>query len=164
MQRREALGRSRGGLSTKIHLSADGKARPLSLVLSEGQRNESLYLEPVLDAIRVPKSGRGRPRKRPKRLRCDKGYSHGRCRKALKRRGIPAMIPERRDQRERREAKGQRGGRPVVFVALQYAERNLVERCILRLKRFRRVATRYDKRADAYMAFVTLAAIMLWLK
>jgi transposase len=144
-------------------VSADGKARPLSLVLSEGERNESLYLEPVLDAIRVPRKGRGRPRKRPKRVRCDKGYSHRRCRKALKRRGIAAMIPERKDQRESRQAKGQRGGRPIVFVAQQYAERNLVERCILRLKRFRRVATRYDKLADSYMAFVTLATIMLWL-
>ena len=164
VQRREALGRSRGGLSTKIHLSADGKARPLSFVLSEGQRNESLFVEAVLDAVRVPRPGRGRPRKRPSRLRADKGYTHRRCRQTLRRRGIQAMIPERDDQIQARRKRGADGGRPVVFVAATYAGRNVVERCILRLKQFRRVATRYDKLADAYQATITFAAIMIWLK
>ena len=52
----------------------------------------------------------------------------------------------------------------MVFVASEYAQRNVVERCILRLKQLRRVATRYDKRASNYLAFVTLASIMLWLR
>lgn len=158
------MGRSRGGLSTKLHLVADGKARPLSLCLSEGQRSDSKFLEPTLDAVRVPRVGRGRPRKRATQLIADKGYSYPRCRKALRRRGQKHLIPERRDQREQRQKRGQRGGRPVVFVQATYAKRNVVERCILRLKQFRRVATRYEKRASHYLAVVTLAAIILWLR
>jgi len=143
---------------------ADGKARPLSLALSPGQASDSKWMEPTLDAVRVPRPARGRPRKRPGKLRNDKGYSYARCRQALRRRGIKHLIPERRDQREQRAKKGRQGGRPVVFVQAEYAKRNVVERCILRLKQFRRVATRYEKRANIYLAMVTLAAIMLWLR
>lgn len=158
------LGRSRGGLTTKIHLSAEGQARPLSFVLSEGQVSDSKMLEPTLDAIRVPRQGKGRPRKRPSKMRLDKGYSYARCRQALRRRKLRVIIPERRDQREQRQKKGSHGGRPVVFVKAEYAQRNVVERCILRLKQWRRVATRYEKRAINYQAFVTLASIMIWLR
>jgi transposase len=161
---REQLGRSRGGLTPKIHLSSDGRARPLSLVLSEGQVSDSKMLLPTLDAIGVPRLGRGRPRKRPDKTRADKGYSYARCRKQLRRRNLRHIIPERRDQRAQRSKKGSRGGRPVVFDKADYGRRNVVERCILRLKQWRRVATRYDKRAINYRAFVTLAAIMLWLR
>jgi len=78
----EALWRSRGGLSTKLHLSCDGKGRPLSVVVTPVQRHE----------IRVarPEGSRGRPRKkRPERLIADKGYSYPSCRALLRRRGIP---------------------------------------------------------------------------
>ncbi len=73
------------------------------------------------------------------------------------------MIPERRDQRQQRLAKGAAGGRPPRFDQAAYARRNVIERCINRLKQFRRVATRYDKHAVRYRAFVVLAAISLWL-
>jgi transposase len=159
-----ALGRSRGGLTTKLHLSVEGHARPLGAVLSAGQRHDSTPLENVLDAVHVPRLGRGRPRQRPKRLILDRGYSYPRCRTLLRRRGIAAMIPERRDQRERRAAKGRRGGRPVYFDPAVYALRSLVERGILRLKQWRRIATRYDKLAVNYHAFVTLAMILIWLR
>jgi transposase len=100
----EALGRSRGGLTSKIHLACDGRGRPLSIVVTAGQRHESMQLEAVLDAIRLPRVGAGRPRKRPERLIADKGYSHPSCREdLLRKRGIRHTIPERRDQRERRE-------------------------------------------------------------
>ena len=121
-------------------------------------------LEATLDAVRVPRKGRGRPCKRPGELRGDKGYSYARCPKALRRRGIRHLIPERSDQKEQGKNKGRVGGGPVVFEKAAYAERNVVERCILRLKQWRRVATRYDKRASMYLAFVTLASIMLWLR
>jgi len=156
------LGRSRGGLTTKVHLECDGKCRPLSLVLSEGQRDDSNFLEAVLDAVRVPRAGRGRPRKRCGKAHLDKGYSHKKCRRALRRRGVRHLIPERDDQIAGRKKKGRSGGRPVVFDKAAYARRNVVERCILRLKQWRRVATRYDKRAAMYLAFVTLASIVLW--
>lgn len=151
-------------MTTKIHLLAEGKARPLSLVLSEGQRSDSKFLEPTLNGVRVPRASRGRPRKRADRLLADKGYSYPRCRQALRSRGQKHLIPERRDQREQRQKKGSAGGRPVVFVKADYAKRNVVERCILRLKQFRRVATRYEKRESNYLAMATLAAIILWLR
>ena len=131
-------------------------------MLTAGQVHESTQLEPVLDAIRVPRR-RGRPRKRPGRLLGDKGYSYRKCRRILRRRGIPHVIPERRDQRQQRLAKGAAGGRPPRFEPAAYARRNVIERCINRLKQFRRVATRYDKHAVRYRAFVVLAAISLWL-
>jgi transposase len=74
------------------------------------------------------------------------------------------MIPEREDQRKQRRQKGQQGGRPCRYDHEMYRWRNVVERCINKLKQFRRVATRYDKRADSFLAFVTLATILLWLR
>ena len=68
------------------------------------------------------------------------------------------------DHRKRRLAKGQAGGRPPGCDKANYAHRNVVERCILRLQWFRRIAVRYDKRAENYRAFVTIAAIILWLR
>ena len=157
----EALGRSRGGVTTKVHLSCDGKGRPLSIVLTPGQRHDSTQLAPVLDAIRVCRpGGRGRPRKRPVRVIADKGYSYPTCRRWLRRRGIAHTIPERRDQRAQRLT---RPGRPVAFDAEAYKRRNAVERCVNRLKQGRGVATRYEKRAGNYRALVVLAALMLWL-
>jgi transposase len=132
------------------------------LVLSEGHRHDSLYLEATLDAIRVPRPGRGRPRKRPGFVALDRGYSDKKCRRLLRQRNVRHLIPERKDQREQRQKKGKAGGRPVAFEASRYAGRNVVERCILRLKQFRRVATRYEKRAACYLAVVTLASIILW--
>ena len=132
------------------------------MVLTAGQVHESTQLEPVLDAIRVPRR-RGRPRKRPGRLVADKGYSYRKCRRALRRRGIRHVIPERRDQRAQRAAAGARGGRPPGFDRAAYRRRNAVERCINRLKQFRGLATRYEKRAVNYRALVVLAAIVIWL-
>jgi len=157
----EALGRSRGGHTTKLHLSGDGRGRPLSVVLTGGQRHDSTQLAAVLDGIRVPRpSGRGRPRKRPAHLIGDKGYSYERCRQELRRRGIAHTIPERSDQRARR---ARRPGRPLAFDATRYRRRNVVERCLNRLKQWRGLATRFEKRAANYRAFVVIAALLLWL-
>jgi transposase len=117
----------------------------------------------VLDAIRVPRE-RGRPRKRPEQLAGDRGYSYPRCRLTLRRRGIRHVIPERKDQREQREAKGSRGGRPPRFEAAVYRLRSWAERGVSRLKQWRRVATRYEKRAANFLALVHVAAIILWLQ
>jgi transposase len=115
----------------------------------------------VLDAIRVarPEGSAGRPRKRPERLIADRGYSFPRCRRLLRQRGIPHTIPERRDQRERR-AGGP--GRPPGFDPVVYRRRNVVERCVNRLKHWRGIATRYEKRAVNYRAAVVIAALMIW--
>ena len=156
----EALGRSKGGFSTKLHLCCDGKGRPLSLVLTGGQRHESTQLEALLDEIRIPRTGRGRPRKRPDHLIADKGYSYPTCRDLLRRRSIAHTIPERRDQRERRE---KRPGRKPSFEKETYQRRNVVERCVSKLKQWRAIATRYDKRAVNYRAGVIVASLMIWL-
>lgn len=157
----EALGRSRGGRTTKLHLACDGQGRVLAVVLTPGQRHESTQLGPVLDAIRVPRPGGcGRPRKRPAHVIADKGYSYPTCRRLLRRRGIAHTIPERRDQRRRRSAQP---GRPLAFDAARYRARNVIERCVGWLKQWRAVATRYDKRARNYRAAVIIAALLRWL-
>ena len=129
-----------------------------------GQRHESQGLERVLDAVRVPRTGRGRPRKRPARLLCDRGFTGKPCRHLLRRRGIKALIPARETERTGRQKKGRKGGRPYLFDKELYRLRSWAERGFNRLKQFRRVATRYDKRADVYLAFATLASIIIWLR
>jgi len=100
----------------------------------------------------IKRLGRGRPRLKPDRLAADKAYSSGVIRSALRRRGIEPVIPtksnERPDPRFDRDA---------------YRERNRIERLINKLKQFRRIATRYEKRAVNYLAMITIAAILLWL-
>jgi transposase len=131
------------------------------VVLTPGQRHDSTQLEPVLDAIRIPRpQGRGRPRKRPDHLIGDKGYRDPRCRRVLRRRGIPHTIPERDDQRARRAG---RPGRKPTFRKETYRRRNVVERCINRLKQWRGIATRFEKRAVNDRAMVVVASLMIWL-
>jgi transposase len=155
-QHDEALGRSRGGFSTKIHVRAEGAGRPMAFVVSGGERHESRYVEALLAGGAVRRTGRGRPRVRPAQIVGDKGYSYSTVRQVLRRRGIRAVIPRRRDQRP-----GDRRCRPFDHAA--YRERNRVERLINRLKQRRRLATRYEKRAAHFVAMLTLAAVSLWL-
>ncbi|MFJ6484190.1 transposase [Streptomyces sp. NPDC091682] len=68
------MGRSRGGFTTKLHLSADGRGRPLSLIVTPGQRADCTQFKPVLEKIRAPRLGTGRPRKKPDSLAADKAY------------------------------------------------------------------------------------------
>jgi transposase len=108
----QALGRSRGGLTTKLHLVTDGRGRPLGMLVTAGQRHESTQLGPLLDTIRVPRPTSGRPRKRPDHLTADRGYSYPGCRRLLRRRRIAHTIPERSDQQATCAQRGARGGRP----------------------------------------------------
>jgi transposase len=156
------LGRTKGGFSTKLHLACDGKGRPLSVVLTPGQRHGSTQLEALLDAVRVPRpeGTPGRPRKRPEHLIADRGYSFEGCPRLLRRRGISHTIPEPKDQKERRAG---RPGRRPGFDREAYQRRNVVERCVNRLKQWRAIATRYEKRAVNYRAMVVIASLMMWL-
>jgi transposase len=156
------LGRSRGGLTSKVHLLVDGRGRPLSVLLTGGQAGDNPQLGALLDAVRVPRRGPGRPRSRPDHLIADKAYSHPSTRSTLRTRRIGHTIPERVDQTEYRRRRGARGGRPPRFDAEIYRRRNVVERCFNRLKQWRGVATRYDKRARNYRSGVLLAAVILW--
>jgi transposase len=145
-------------LSTKLHLRTHGRGRPLVLLATPGQRHEVTQLERLLDGGAVKRTGpdgrpgRGQPRIRPAKLAGDKGYSFPSVRRLLRRRGIAAVIPTKSDQR-----------RLPSFDRAAYRGRNQVERSVGRLKQFRRVATRYDKRAVNYLAWVTLAAAVVWL-
>ena len=151
-------------MTSKVHLACDGNGQPLSIVITPGHRHDSTQLAPVLDGIRVPRpGGRGRPRTRPDRLIADKGYSYPRCRQLLRQRQIPHTIPQRREQRAQRAQRASRPGRPLTFDKAIYARRNVVERRINRLKQWRGLATRYEKRTANYRAMAVLAAIVIWL-
>ncbi|MFI1864264.1 IS5 family transposase [Streptomyces jumonjinensis] len=160
----EGLGRSRGGFTTKLHLSADGLCRPLSLVVTPGQRADCTQFKPVLEKIRVPRPGLGRPRKKPDSLAADKAYSNGPIRQYLRRRGIRHTIPEKTDSQAARLRRGPRGGRPPGFDEDRHKKRNTVERAINRIKQFRAVATRYDKRGYVFLGTATAAALAIWLR
>nr|AAP74048.1 putative transposase [Rhodococcus erythropolis] len=149
-----ALGRSRGGLSTKIHALTDTFCCPLTLLLSPGQAGDNPYLAPLLDAHRAHDTAAFR-------LLADKAYSHPSTRKNLRERRISHTIPERRDQIRRRKAKGSDGGRPPAFDKDRYRGRNTVERGFGRLKQWRDIATRYDKYATTFLGGVLFAALVI---
>ena len=124
----------------------------MTFVLTPGQRHELSVAERLMDQGSVKRPGRGHPKRRPHRLVGDKGYSSRPFRNFLRRRGIRYTIP--------RKSNEQRGG---PFDRPLYHQRNRVERLFNRLKQFRRIATRYEKRAVNYAAMLTIASILLWL-
>ena len=104
-------------MTTKLHLGCEQGQKPLSIVLTAGQRGDSPQFIPVLNGIRVPRLGAGRPRTRPDRVLADKAYTSKANRTYLRRRGIKAIIPSKADQDANRRKKGSKGGRPPSFDA-----------------------------------------------
>ena len=106
---REALGRSRGGLSTKIHLAADRRCRPVSRILTPGQHGDCPQFIPLLNQVRIARRGKGRPRTRPARALAGKAYSSAANRAYLRKRGITAVIPVKEDQKKHCRNRGRAG-------------------------------------------------------
>lgn len=116
-------------------------------MVTGGQRNDDAMLAEVLDAIRVPRTGSGRPRTRPDAVLADRAYTSGVNRRALAGRGIKAVIPQKNTEIAARKRKGSAGGRPPASAAEEYKNRNVVERSFSMTKQWRGLATRYDKLA-----------------
>ena len=116
-----------------------------------------------MQRLRIRRRGRGRPRTRPGRLLADKAYSNQTVRSYLRRRQIKATIPQKSDQQKARAAKGSAGGRPPAFDPEAYKQRNTTERAHNRLKAFRAVAMRTDKREFVYNGTIDVASIMLYI-
>jgi transposase len=117
----------------------------------------------VLEKVKV-RGPVGRPRTRPDAVAGDKAYSSRKNRRYLRKRGIKSVIPEKKDQAANRKKLGSKGGRPVSHDTGLYKERNTVERCINRLRNWRGVATRYDKKPESYEAGLHLCGAVLWLR
>jgi transposase len=124
----------------------------MAFVLTPGERNEKAALPELMNQGAVKRPGPGRPKLRPGAVVGDRGYSGRPTRDYLRRRGITPVIPQHRTEKT-----------PRLMDRGLYRERNVVERLVGKLKEYRRVATRYDKLAASYLAFVQLAAIRVWL-
>ena len=138
--KRQSIGRSRGGLTSKIHAVVDGSGLPVRLALTPGEAHDNRLAAKLLSGL---KSG--------SMLLADRGYDADWIRALVRQRGAWANIPPKRNRTE-----------ALCFSPHLYRGRNLVERFFNKIKHCRRIATRYDKLAANYLAFVQLASIRLW--
>ncbi len=136
------MGRSRGGLTTKIHALVDAMGRPIALKLTPGQAHDGRSAEDMFETLQPGNV-----------LLADRAYDSDALREWLAERGAWGNI----------RAMGHRLD-PPAFSAWLYKQRNAVERFFNKLKHFRAVATRYDKRDDNYLASIKLASLRLWLR
>ena len=136
------IGRSRGGLTSKIHAVVDANGLPVRLGLTPGEAHDNQLCSTLLTGLQ--------PRTM---LLADRGYDADWIRAFVTGRGAWANIPPKRNRKD-----------PICFSPYLYQDRNLVERFFNKIKQCRRIATRYDKLAANYLAFVKLACIRLWLR
>ena len=135
-----AIGRSRGGQTTKIHALTDKIGRPVALLITPGNTHDLVGARELI--AMVPS---------PKRLLADRAYDANSLRDELNRRGIKAVIPPNPTRKH-----------PHRYDKRAYKGRNVIERMFCRLKDARRIATRYDKRADTFFSAVCLVAALKW--
>ena len=136
------MGRSRGGLTTKIHAVVDGNGLPVRLALTPGQDHDNALVTDLLANLK-PHS----------MVLADRAYDADAIRKLVNEQDAFANIPPKRNRKD-----------PVCFSPFLYKARNRIERFFNKMKHFRRVATRYDKLAANYLAALKLASVRLWLR
>jgi transposase len=128
-------------LTTKIHMLCDGLGRPLRFRLTAGQRHDNLTAKALLEGFKA------------EAVLADRAYDNNDLRKTIADMDAEAVIPSTRSRKV-----------PIPHDQATYKLRNRIERCFNKLKHFRRFATRYDRRADYFLAFVHIAAICIWLR
>ena len=136
------MDRSRGGLTTKIHALVDARGRPIRLKLTEGQAHDGRSAADMFGTLEAGDI-----------LLADRAYDSDALHKTMKDRGAWANIRPMPNRI-----------RPQPFSKWVYRQRNLVERYFHKLKHFRAVATRYDKRDDSFLASIQLASMRIWLR
>jgi transposase len=136
------VGRSRGGLTTKIHARVDAKGRPVCLLISPGEVHDAACAEALLDGL---ENGAV--------VIADKGYDADSIRTYIRQQGAIPNIPNRSNRKTK-----------YRWTKAIYRQRNHVERFFNRLKQSRRIATRYDKLGANFFAFVKLASMRIWLR
>ena len=136
------MGRSRGGLTTKINAVVDARGQPIRFALTPGQVHDSQAASGLLEPLPEGCVVLG-----------DKAYDSDDIREQIEEAGAIANIPPKANRRA-----------PPPFDAKLYKQRNLIERFFNKIKHFRRIATRYEKRASNYLAMIKLAAIRIWLR
>ena len=140
--REQHMGRSRGGLTSKVHAVVDANGLPVRLGLSPGEAHDNRLCVVLLAGL-LPKT----------MVLADRGYDADWIRVLVNEQGAWANIPPKRNRRN-----------PICFSPYLYRSRNLVERFFNKIKQCRRIATRYDKIAANYLAFIKLASIRIWLR
>lgn len=140
-QEAQALGRSRGGFSTKIHVNVDALGNPLRFELTAGQRHDILKAEDLIEGYQS------------ERVIADKSYDSDAFRAAIRLSGAEAVIPPRSNRKEQYE-----------YDRHLYKERHLVECLINKMKHYRRVFSRFDKLAQRYLGFLAFVGALIWLR
>lgn len=140
-QAEQALGRSRGGFSTKIHITVDGLGYPLRLRLSAGQRHDILQAHDLIVDLVFDF------------LLADRGYGASDFRDEIIATGAEPVIPPNKNAKE-----------PHEYDAWRYRERHLIECFIGKIKHFRRVFSRFDKLARRYLGFLQFVSTLIWLR
>ena len=145
-----ALGRSRGGYSSKLHLACDEQGVPVGIVVTPGQINEPTVFHQLMKSIPFSMH---RHESRPEALAGDKAYVAGYIFSWLDKLGIENVIPNRKNENKNPK-----------FCRKTYRQRNIVERLIGHIKQFRRIATRYDKTIESYISMIYLAFTRIMLR
>ena len=140
-QTSQALGRSRGGFSTKIHIAVDGLGNPLHFMLTAGQRHDITCAETLIDGYNS------------EYVIADKSYDSMALIESITQRGAVPVIPPRANRRDSR-----------TYDVHLYKERHLVECFINKIKQYRRISSRFDKLAVRYMGFLSFVATIIWLR